>query len=95
MGICATTRPGLIQVKVLDLDKTLNFYKEILGLDEVGRTSDGRIMLKCYDEFDHHSVVLRKTDTAGLDYIGFKVINEETLNEIKEIAKTQGLEWQE
>jgi len=83
MGVCATTRPGLIQVKVLDLDKTLSFYKNVLGLDEVGRTSDGRVMLKCYDEFDHHSVVLRKADSAGLDYVGFKVINKDTLEAIK------------
>jgi catechol 2,3-dioxygenase len=90
MGICATTRPGLIQVKVLDLDKTLNFYKDILGLDEVGRTSDGRVMLKCYDEFDHHSVVLRKADSAGLDYVGFKVINKETLETLKEKTEKFG-----
>ena len=49
MGFNTTLRPGLIQLKVLDLDKTLNFYKDILGLDEVGRTSDGRVMLKAYD----------------------------------------------
>jgi catechol 2,3-dioxygenase len=73
MGFHGTIRPGLIQIKVLDLDKTLHFYKEILGLDEVGRTSDGRVMLKAYDEFDHHSVVLRKADSAGLDYVAFKI----------------------
>jgi catechol 2,3-dioxygenase len=72
---------------VLDLDKTLDFYKNILGLDEVGRTSDGRVMLKCYDEFDHHSVVLRKTDQAGLDYVGFKIFNATQLEEIK--SKTE------
>jgi len=83
MGIGATIRPGLIQIKVLDLDKTLNFYKDILGLDEVGRTSDGRVMLKAYDEFDHHSVVLRKTDTAGLDCVGFKVVSKEELEAMK------------
>jgi catechol 2,3-dioxygenase len=68
---------------VLDLDKTRNFYKDVLGLDEVGRTSDGRVMLKCYDEFDHHSVVLRKADSAGLDYVGFKVIHNESLEAMK------------
>jgi len=83
MAFHGTLRPGLIQLRVLDLDKTLKFYTDILGLDEVGRTSDGRVMLKCYDEFDHHSVVLRKADKAGLDYVGFKVINAAQLEEIK------------
>ncbi|MDR2048169.1 MAG: VOC family protein, partial [Treponema sp.] len=92
MAIHGTMRPGLIQLKVLDLDKTLDFYKNILGLDEVGRTSDGRVMLKCYDEFDHHSVVLRMDKTAGLDYVGFKVTNAQELEDIK--AKTEKFGYQ-
>jgi catechol 2,3-dioxygenase len=87
MAFHGTLRPGLIQLRVLDLDKTLDFYKNILGLDEVGRTSDGRVMLKAYDEFDHHSVVLRKTDKAGLDYVGFKIHDSAQLEEVK--AKTE------
>jgi catechol 2,3-dioxygenase len=87
MAFHGTVRPGLIQMKVLDLDKTLNFYKNILGLDEVGKTSDGRVMLKAYDEFDHHSVVLRMDKTPGLDYVGFKVLTADQLEDIK--AKTE------
>ncbi|MBP3891569.1 MAG: catechol 2,3-dioxygenase [Solobacterium sp.] len=83
MAISKTIRPGLIQLRVLDLDETLNFYKTVVGLDEVGRTSDGRVMLKTYDEFDHHSVVLRKADEAGLDYVAFKVVSPEVLEELK------------
>ncbi|GHU21269.1 3,4-dihydroxyphenylacetate 2,3-dioxygenase [Spirochaetia bacterium] len=87
MALNQTLRPGLIQLRVLDFDKSLHFFKEILGLDEVGRTSDGRVMLKAYDEFDHHSVVLRKADASGLDYVAFKVANKEQLEEIK--SKTE------
>jgi catechol 2,3-dioxygenase len=83
MGFTGTLRPGLVQLRVLDLDKTLDCYKNVVGLDEVGRTSDGRVMLKCYDEFDHHSVVLRKAPEAGLDYVAFKVADEKTLEDIK------------
>ena len=83
MAFHGTVRPGLIQLRVLDLDETLKFYTDILGLDEVGRTSDGRVMLKTYDEFDHHSVTLRKADKPGLDYVGFKVLTAAQLEEIK------------
>jgi catechol 2,3-dioxygenase len=68
---------------VLDLDKTLNFYTNVLGLDEVGRTADGRVLLKAYDEFDHHSVALRLADEAGLDFVAFKVGSAEELESIK------------
>ncbi|GHV93973.1 3,4-dihydroxyphenylacetate 2,3-dioxygenase [Spirochaetia bacterium] len=90
MALTQTLRPGLIQLRVLDFDKSLHFFKEILGLDEVGRTSDGRVMLKAYDEFDHHSVVLRKADASGLDYVAFKVANKEQLEEIKDKTEKFG-----
>lgn len=73
MAITKTLRPGLIQMRVLDLDKTLHFYRDILGLDEVCRTSDGRVCLKAPDEFDHHSVTLHLADSPGVDFVAFKV----------------------
>ena len=90
MALNQTLRPGLIQLRVLDLDKTLNFYKNILGLDEVARTSDGRVCLKTYDEFDHHSVTLRLADEAGLDFVSFKVDSEETLNRMAKETEAFG-----
>ncbi|MDR0314376.1 MAG: catechol 2,3-dioxygenase [Oscillospiraceae bacterium] len=90
MAINKTIRPGLIQLRVLDLDKTLDFYKNILGLDEVCRTSDGRVCLKAYDEFDHHSVTLKLADTAGLDYVAFKVDGPETLENMKAATEAFG-----
>lgn len=84
MGFHKTLRPGLVQMRVLDLDKTLDFYTNILGLNIVGYTNDGRVMLKGYDEFDHHSVTLRKADEAGLDYVAFKVDN---ADELERMAK--------
>lgn len=84
MGFKGTLRPGLIQMRVLDLDKTLDFYKNVLGLNEVCRTSDGRVCLKGYDEFDHHSVTLRMAPEAGVDYVAFKVGCATELEEMKE-----------
>lgn len=83
MGFKGTLRPGLVQLRVLDLDKTLDFYKNVLGMNEVCRTGDGRVCLKCYDEFDHHSVTLRLADEAGLDFVAFKVGSSEELEKMK------------
>ena len=84
MGFCGTLRPGLVQLRVLDFDKTLDFYVNVLGLNEVGRTADGRVMLKAFDEFDHHSLTLRLADEAGLDFVAFKACCPETLEDIKQ-----------
>lgn len=83
MGFSKTLRPGLVQLRVLDFKQTLDFYKNILGLNEVCRTGDGRICLKGYDEFDHHSVTLRLADEAGLDFVAFKVGSPDELEKMK------------
>ena len=90
MGFTKILRPGLVQLRVLDFDETLNFYKNILGLNEVCRTEDGRICLKGYDEFDHHSVTLRLADEAGLDYVAFKVASEKQLEDMKKEVEDFG-----
>lgn len=84
MALNKTLRPGLAQLRVLDLDKTLDFYKNVLGLNEVCRTDDGRVCLKAYDEFDHHSVTLRLADEAGLDFVAFKVASADELEKMKD-----------
>lgn len=83
MGFTGTLRPGLVQLRVLDFNETLSFYKNILGLNEVCRTPDGRICLKAYAEFDHHSLSLRLAEEAGLDFVAFKVGCPDELEEMK------------
>ena len=95
MGFRRSLRPGLVQLRVLDLDRTLSFYKNVLGLDIVGQTTDGRVMLKAYDEFDHHSVTLRKANEAGLDYVAFKVSGPNTLEQIKKDTEAFGYQVEE
>ena len=90
MAFTKTLRPGLIQLRVVDLEASVKFYVDMMGLDEVGRTSDGRVMLKCFDEFDHHSVVLKQADESGFDYVAFKVINNECLEELKVATEAFG-----
>ena len=90
MAITGILRVGLIQIRVLDLDKTLEHYRDRVGLDVVGNIDENRIMLKAYDEFDHHSVVLHKDEKPGIDFIAFKADNEETVDKIIKRTKEIG-----
>lgn len=83
MALNRVLRPGLAQMRVLSMDESLPFYRDVLGFDVVDTLNDGRVCLKSYDEFDHHSLVLRETDTAGIDFAAFKVDNEDTLEAIR------------
>ncbi|WP_374475403.1 catechol 2,3-dioxygenase [Zoogloea sp.] len=83
MATTGVMRPGHIQLRVLDLEESVDFYRQVLGLVETGRDSAGRVYFKAWDERDHHSVILREADRAGMDYIGFKVRNRATLEQLE------------
>lgn len=92
MAFKGVLRPGLIQIRVLNMDEAINHYQNILGLNLVGKESDGRVYFKGWDEFDHHSVVLRQAESAGLDYVAFKVDSNDYLKEIEPKIVAWGLE---
>ena len=61
-----------VEVRVPDLELCTAYYTEVVGLIEVAH-DEGRVFLKCWDEHEHHSVVLRQAPTYGLDHMSFKV----------------------
>ncbi|KKB36928.1 catechol 2,3-dioxygenase [Bacillus thermotolerans] len=65
-------RIGRLELRVMDLEESVNYYTDIIGLEETGRDGD-RVYLKAWDEYDHHSIILQKSDSAGMDHMGFKV----------------------
>lgn len=83
MALTGVTRPGHIQLRMLDLDEGVAFYRDQLGLQETGRDDEGRVYLKAYDEWDHSSIILRQADEAGMDFMGFKVLDEATLDRLE------------
>jgi len=76
-------RPGHVCLRVLELEPALIHYRDRLGLQEVGRDAAGRIYLKAWDELDWFSVVLREADEPGMDFMGFKVIDESHLTALE------------
>ncbi len=80
MGIL---RIGRIELKVLDMEKSVDYYTNLIGLDEVGRDVN-RVYLKAWDEWDHHSVILKETDSPGVGHVAFKV---ETIDDMEQFEK--------
>ena len=72
-------RPGHVQLRVLDLEASVEHYVELLGLHETDRDEQGRVYLKAWSEVDKFSIVLREADEPGMDFMAFKVIDEDTL----------------
>src|SRR5574343_301758 len=91
MATTGVMRPGHVQLRVLDIDESVHFYKNVLGLVETGRDAAGRVYFKAWDEHDHNSVVLRQAETAGMDFMGFKVRDKATLEKLDADLQAYGV----
>ena len=95
MSLQGVLRPGHVQIRVRDLDQAIKHYVGIIGLIEVARDADGRVYLKAWDEFDHHSVLLREAESPGMDVMGFKVVDEAALDDLGRRVEAQGIAVEE
>ena len=91
MALTGVLRPGHVQLRVLDLEAAVKHYTQVLGLWETGRDAQGRVYLKAWDEHDHHSLILREADEAGMDSFGWKVDSPATLEKLAADIKASGL----
>ncbi|HKM14792.1 MAG TPA: catechol 2,3-dioxygenase [Marinospirillum sp.] len=88
-------RPGHVQIRVLDLDEAVKHYVELIGLIETGRDDQGRVFLKGWTEVDKYSVILREADEPGMDFMGFKCVDEATLDSLAADVSKLGIEVKE
>lgn len=82
-------RLGYIHVRVTDLDEALKHYGESMGLLpqlQVDRTA----YLKGWDEWEHHSLVL-KEGGVGVEKFGFRVEKAEDLDDFERRAQNYGV----
>lgn len=91
MALTGVLRPGHAQLRVLDLEEGVRHYRDVLGMVETGRDASGRVYLKCWDERDHSSLILREADRAGIDFFAFKVLDEATLDKLEADLRAYGV----
>ncbi len=92
MAMTGVLRPGFCQLRVLDMEKSMVHYRDRIGLDEVSQEKDGRVYLKARDEFDRHSIILRSADEPGMDCMGFKVLDDESLTQLEKDLTAFGVD---
>jgi catechol 2,3-dioxygenase len=91
MAMTGVLRPGHAALRVLDLEESVKFYGNVLGLQETGRDRQGRVYFKAWDERDHNSLVIREADKAGIDFFAFKVDSDKTLTKLESDLRAYGL----
>jgi 3,4-dihydroxyphenylacetate 2,3-dioxygenase len=73
---------GHIEFRTTDLKRAREFYVDLIGLHETAR-DENRIYLRCSEDRQHHTFVLRQADSPGLGHIGFRVAGEDDLDRMK------------
>lgn len=85
-----TVRLSHIELGVSDLQASKAFYVDILGYILTEETDDA-LYLRCLEERNHHSYILRQSDEQNVKYLGFKVFSEEDLDKAAALFTAQGL----
>jgi len=80
-------RLGFVHLRVTDLEEARNHYSNTLGMTVVAE-QPGKLHLKCWDEWDHHSLVLEEGG-VGLVKLGYK---RQTAEDLEKTLVTVGLE---
>lgn len=79
-----------IVLTVTDLAASRKFYVDTLGL-QVSEENDRRIYLRAMEERGHHCIVLEQGDIAVANELGFKVQDDEHLDQAKAFFDARGL----
>lgn len=74
-----------------DLERSLWYFRDVLGMEVVAEEGDS-LYLRCYQELEHHSLVLAEGPEALVDHIGWRVRAPECLERIGERVRASGVE---
>lgn len=84
------TRCAHAEFRVTDLERARSFYVDALGMLETDR-DDEHLYLGGLEERDKYSLILRKSDSAGMGHIAFRVASPDDLDRIAQVYETHGL----
>src|ERR1044071_9151922 len=85
------TRASHLVLTVRDLEASLAFYGELIGLVVSDRTNDA-LYLRGLEEACHHSLVLRRNKAApACQRVGLRVFSEEDLDKAEAHFRKAGL----
>lgn len=69
-----------IEVLTTDLNKSVEFFRDVVGMDETGR-EDTSVYLRAWGDYFHHTLKLTQSEKSGLGHIGWRADSAEALEE--------------
>jgi catechol 2,3-dioxygenase len=83
-------KAGHVELRVTDLDLAREFYVDLLGFIETERQGD-RLYLRCIEDWEHHSLILRQAESPGLSHIAYRVASEADLDALDRVVRDHNL----
>lgn len=84
---------GHFEIRVTDLEKSRQFFTEVMGLFE-SDADDERVYLRAWQDWDHHTLILKQDERLGLEHVGWRVESPEDLNHFAGVFKEQGIDFE-
>jgi 2,3-dihydroxy-p-cumate/2,3-dihydroxybenzoate 3,4-dioxygenase len=81
-------KPGYVALDVTDLERSVRFYRDLVGLHLEHREGDEVAFLRCSD--DHHNVVLYRAEVPGIRRMAFEMESEHDLDQLVAHVRAQG-----
>ncbi len=88
----AVAHLGHAEIRVTDLEATRRFYTEVVGL-YVTEEDDERVYLRAWQDWDHHTLILKKSDHPGVEHVGWRVEKAEDLGAHERRLKQLGIDY--
>jgi catechol 2,3-dioxygenase len=90
------TKVGHVALVTEDIDKSLWFWRDVVGLEEAGHDGD-TAFLRAWGDVEHHSLSLTPGPRSYVDHVGWRVRTPDDLGEVAERLVAAGLtiDWLE
>ena len=63
---------GHAELRTPKLEESVEFFKNVLGLEETERTGQS-VYMRAWGDWEHHTLILTAADRPGLEHVGWRV----------------------
>ncbi len=78
-----------VEVYTTDLEASVKFFTDLIGLDETGRDGTS-VYLRCWGDYFHHTLKLTPRDTPGMGHLSWRADSAEALEEVVAYLESTG-----
>jgi 2,3-dihydroxy-p-cumate/2,3-dihydroxybenzoate 3,4-dioxygenase len=84
---------GYVELNVSDIAKSENFYKDVVGLEHVGKRQDGSVLFRC--DVDRYSLALHQANPAGCKRVGWMLEDASQFENLHNRLREGGVPYEE